>query len=237
LFLIGGGSIAHPNGNRIEPHELAALVGTVVDAAASVGLVDYGLEIGNEPDIACDGYAKRPEDFAEAIRQCLEAARAHSYPGALITGGIANLNNRGFDYLRRMLAAPSMPLDGVWIGFHRYPEAGRGPLAPHDRFRSRQDEWDTFLALVGSREVACTEFGYHTAPSRPVTLTDETQADSVMWDLQYYTERSVRLALVYQLNDGPDDTWINRYGVRRTDGTWKPVADRIRAAYAPETLR
>jgi hypothetical protein len=227
LFLIGGGKISHPNGNRLEPHELAPLVGLVVDTAAAAGVTGYAIEIGNEPDIACPGYADHPEDFAEAIRQCLEAARAHQCPGPLITGGIANLNDRGLRYLSRMLKAPSMPADGVTIGFHRYPEAGHGPLAPHDHFQSRDDEWAAFQQLVGTRPTACTEFGYHTAASHPQTLTDQNVAESVLWDLRFYDARQVGLACIYQLNDGPTDTWINRYGVRAQDGTWKPVAHAI----------
>ena len=40
------------------------------------------------------------------------------------------------------------------------------------------------------------------------------------------------LTAVYQLNDGPsDDLHLDRYGIRRQDGTWKPAAASI-AAFA-----
>ena len=122
-----------------------------------------------------------------------------------------------------------MRIDGVTIGFHRYPEAGCGALAPHDRFRSRDDEWAAFQQLVGTRPTACTEFGYHTAAAHPQTLTDQNVAESVLWDLRFYDARQVGLACVYQLNDGPTGTWMDRYGVRAQDGTWKPVAHAIQA--------
>ncbi len=231
LFLVGGGSIAFPDGSRIEPHELAAMTATVVQTAQAAGLTDYAIEIGNEPDIACAGYAHHPADFAEAIRQCLDAAVTHGFQGPFISGGIANLNNRGLRYLAHLLAAGSMPLSEVVIGFHRYPEAGRAMLAPHDQFRSRTDEWDAFHQLVGTRPVACTEFGYHTANATPITLTDHDVADAVLWDLTFYEERGALYAVVYQLNDGPTNTWIDRYGVRTVEGTWKVVAERIREAY------
>jgi hypothetical protein len=231
LFLIGGGHIDHAGGNRIEPHELAAWTTTVVQTARTAGLTDYALEIGNEPDIAHPGYADRPQDFAEAVRQCHEAARANGFAGAVITGGISNLNNRGFRYLSAMLAVPTLPVNDLVFGFHRYPESGRGPLAPHDRFKSREDEWTMLRQLVGARPVACTEFGYHTAKSRPLTLTNSDVADAVFWDLNFFAERLVPLAVVYQLNDGPTDDWIDRYGVRTLDGTWKVVAERMRVAY------
>lgn len=228
LFLIGGGQICHADGGRIEPHELAAMTGTVVQTAAAAGLTTYAIEIGNEPDIACAGYSEHPADFAEAIRQSLEAARAHGFLGPCITGGIANLNSRGFRYLADLLRAPSCPLAEITIGFHRYPEAGRGPFAPHDRYRSREDEWAAFAKIVGARPVACTEFGYHTAPSDPFTLSNAEVADAVLWDLDFYEPRGVQLAILYQLNDGPTPTWIDRYGVRALDGVWKPVAEAVR---------
>jgi hypothetical protein len=81
---------------------------------------------------------------------------------------------------------------------------------------------------VGPRAVVCTEFGYHTAPARPLTLTDEDVADAVEYDLGFYQARNVQLVCLYQLNDGPGDSYLDKYGVRRLDGTWKPVADRVR---------
>lgn len=234
LFLIGGGQIQRPDGSeRIEPHELAAMTTTVVHTATAAGLTDYAIEIGNEPDLAHPGYADHPEDFAEAIRQCHQAARTNGFHGALITGGISNLNTRGFRYLRRMLAASNLPIEDIVIGFHRYPESGRGPQAPHDPYTSRDDEWRALKRLVGRRPVVCTEFGYHTAASDPITLTDDTAADAVLWDVQFYADRDVPFAIVYQLNDGPSDDWFDRYGVRTTAGVWKIVAERIRDTYGP----
>jgi len=227
LFLIGGGQIAQPDGSaRLEPEELAAMTMTVVHAARAAGLSTYALEIGNEPDLAHPDYAERPVDFAEAVRACTVAARDAGFAGTVISGGIANLNTRGFRYLARMIASGLLPAD-VTIGFHRYPEAGRGPLAPHQWFTSRDDEWQTLRRIVAGRPVTCTEFGYHTAD----VLDDQGVARSVLWDLAFYDARGVDLAVVYQLNDGPGSTWMDRYGMRRVDGTWKPVADAIRATY------
>ena len=141
LFLVGGGHIQVPDGSRrLEPTELAAMTTTVVQQAEAVGLVDYALEVGNEPDIAHPGYADHPEEFAEAVRTCRDAARAAGFAGMVVSGGIANLNDRGFRYLSRMIGSGKIPND-VAVGFHRYPEAGRGPLVPHDRFHSREDEY------------------------------------------------------------------------------------------------
>jgi hypothetical protein len=237
LFLIGGGHMQHADGTRIDPSALAAWTTQVVETARAVGVTDYALEIGNEPDIAHPWYARHPANFADAVRQCHGAARSQGFTGSIVTGGIANLDNRGFAYLARVLAVSILPVEDLVIGFHRYPEAGRGPLAPHDRFRSRDDEWSMLLKLVGTRPVACTEFGYHTATEPDGhTRTDPEVAESVLWDLEFFEERAVQLACVYQLNDGPTDTWIDRFGVRALDGNWKPVAESIRETYGPAAL-
>lgn len=226
IFLVGGGKIQVADGSRrIEPHELAQMTKSVVDCANEVGLLDYALEIGNEPDIAHEGYSERPQDFAEAIRQCDDAARAAGFFGTIISGGISNLNDRGFDYLA------ALPPFGGTIGIHRYPETGRGPLIAHDRYHSREAEWVALRTIVGESPLACTEFGYHTAAARPFTLTDHVVAGSVLWDLAFFQAHDVSLACVYQLNDGPTEHYIDRYGIRRLDGTWKPVADAIAAVY------
>lgn len=231
LFLIGGGKIQIADGSRrIEPHELAAMTRTLVETAQEVGLTEYAIEIGNEPDIAHEGYSERPQDFAEAIRQCHEAARGAGFTGAIISGGISNLNDRGLGYLDRFWNKADAPNDLV-IGFHRYPEEGRGPLAAHDRFTSREDEWNALRDIVDDMPLACTEFGYHTACARPLTLTDSDVAACVCWDLSFYQARGVSLACVYQLNDGPTENYIDKYGIRRTDRTWKPVAEAIAAVY------
>lgn len=228
LFLIGGGHIERSDGSgdRLEPYELAAMTAGIVEAAQIAGLDAYALEIGNEPDLAVAGYSERPEDFAEAVRQAHFAARAAGFAGAVISGGISNLNGRGFRYLARMLAAGALP-DDVVIGMHRYPESHRGPLAPHLPWRSREDEWATLVELTPGRRRACTEFGYHTAD----VLSDRGVAASVLWDLAFYEARGVELAVVYQLNDGPTASYLDHYGMRYLDGRWKPVAEAVRAVY------
>src|SRR5262249_43573940 len=167
LFLLAGGKISRPDGNRVEPNEIADLGVAVVNAAAVVGLERFALEIGNEPDIANDGYSKRPQDFAAAISQTRDRVRAMGFTGSIVTGGIANLNTRGLDYLRRVLQPHNFPFpDDVVIGFHRYPETGAYHDVPHAGFASRDAEMDALRQITGARLVACTEFGYHTAPEK-----------------------------------------------------------------------
>lgn len=232
LFMLAGGKMQIADGsNRIEPHVLAARARRVVEAAQAVGLQRYSLEVGNEPDIAHDGYASRPPDFAEAIRQVHAVVRPLGFAGDLISGGVSNLNERGLKYLQSMLAPPSVPADVV-VGFHRYPETGRGSQAPHRGFESREEEFEALANLTSGRRVACTEFGYHTAEDRMGMFgsrrRSETEvAESVQFDLDFFGQRGVLLAALYQLNDGARDVAEERYGIRRTDGTLKPVADAL----------
>jgi hypothetical protein len=229
-----GGHNDHTGANRVEPHEVAARAKRVVAAAESVGLQSFWVEIGNEPDIGHDGYAQHPEDFAEAIRQSHEALRNAGFGGPVVSGGVANLDNRGIGYVRRMLASGAVPPDVV-IGFHRYPETGHGPEAPHKGSKSRDDEWRHLLEVTGTRALACTEFGYHTAPEKklgfiPTQRSDKDAADGVAWDLTYFRARNVTAAVLFQLNDGPNPNYFEHcFGIRRTDGTLKPVATAVQA--------
>src|SRR5262245_38504354 len=233
VFMLAGGKMQIPDGsNRIEPHVLAARARRVVEAARAVGLERYSLEVGNEPDIAHDGYASRPQDFAEAIRQVHAVVRPLGFDGDLVTGGISNLNARGLAYLEAMLATGAVPSDVV-IGFHRYPETGRDANTPHKGFASREDEFRALKRIGVNRRFACTEFGYHTAEDRVGAFgrrrrTDADVADSIRWDLDFFGQRDVLVAVLYQLNDGSRDAAEERYGIRRVDGTLKPVAEMLK---------
>jgi hypothetical protein len=181
-------------------------------------------------------YKTRPQDFAVAVEQTFDAVRAAGFAGPVVSGGIANLSRANLTYLERMLNQ-GLPAD-VIIGFHRYPK-GLKPQNPQDGFSSRDAEWQELSRLANGRAVACTEMGHHTAPRKyklwgfiPMTkrVSDDEVAEHVVFDLDYFRSRGCLLTAVYQLNDGPsDDIHHDRYGIRRQDGTWKPVAAAIRA--------
>ena len=233
LALLGGGKNQAPGGGRIEPHEFAALGTRVATAAAAAGLTGHFIEVGNEPDIGHVHYATRPMDFAEAIRQTHAAVRAAGFAGPVVSGGVSNLSPERLDYLQQMVVA-GIPADVV-VGFHRYPH-GLGPDVPHPGFASRDAEWARLQSIVAGRAVACTEFGHHTAKRKYLfwgfiplkkRLSDEKVAEHVVYDLTYFRDRGCLLSAVYQLNDGPTDTAIDRYGIRRADHTPKPAATAI----------
>jgi hypothetical protein len=239
LFLLAGGHIDTPDHlSRIEPHEIAALGHRVVAAATEAGLANYWIEVGNEPDLSHVDYRTRPQDFAIAVQQTFDAVRAAGFIGPVVSGGIANLSRASLTYLERMLNE-GLPADIV-IGFHRYPR-GLGPENPQHGFASREDEWQELQRLANGRAVACTEVGHHTAPRKHTLLgfipwntrvSDDHVAAHVVFDLEFFRSRGCLLTAVYQLNDGPsNDLHLDRYGIRRQDGTWKPAAAAI-AAFA-----
>lgn len=217
---------------RVEPDVLAGRAKRLVTAATATGLQSYMIEIGNEPDIAITNYSAHPEEYAEAVLQTHLAVRAQGFTGAVMTAGISNLNRRGLEYLRRTLQTGRIPAD-VWVAFHRYPVSAHGPEQAQEGFNSREAEWQALKSLTGDRPVACTEFGYHTAPDSFLKVlhrqrTDEEAADGLLWDLGFFGQHDVQLAAIYQLNDGPDpNLHLDRYGIRRQDGTLKPQASVI----------
>jgi hypothetical protein len=236
LFLLGGGHIDTPLGTRVEPHEIAALGGRVVDEAARQGLTGYWLEVGNEPDLAHIDYRSRPGDFAVAVQQAFDAVRAAGFAGPVVSGGISNLSRASLTYLERMLVE-GLPAD-VIVGFHRYPK-GLTPANAQDGFASRDAEWLELQRLANGRAVACTELGHHTAPRKYLLwgfiptrkrVSDVEVAEHVVFDLDFFRSRGCLLTAVYQLNDGPSgEVHHDRYGIRRLDGTLKPVAPAIQA--------
>lgn len=240
LFLLAGGHIDTPAGARAEPHEIADLGRRVVAMAAEAGLAEYWLEVGNEPDLAHIDYRTRPADFAIAVEQTFDAVRAAGFTGPVVSGGICNLSRASLTYLERMLNQGLPP--EVILGFHRYPR-GLTPANPQDGFSSRDAEWQELQRLANGRGVACTEVGHHTAPRKHriwgfipwrTRVSDAQVAEHVAFDLQYFKARGCLLTAVYQLNDGPDDeSHLDRYGIRRQDGTLKPVAAAIAALAAP----
>ena len=243
LALLGGGHNRGPRGGRLEPHQFASLGTRVVGAAAAIGLTDLLIEVGNEPDIGHQDYAMRPQEFAVAIAQTHGAVRQAGHQGPVISGGISNLSRERLDYLAGVLATGLVPPDVV-AGIHRYPR-GMDARTPHPGFASRDEEWARLVAIAGRRQVACTEFGHHTAGRRQRRLglirprrrlTDDEAARDIAYDLAYFRDRGCLAAAVYQLNDGPTDRPIDRYGIRRTDGTPKAAVETI-ASFVKESGR
>ena len=156
----------------------------------------------------------------------------------MITGGVSNLSPERLDYLQQVMtpvcrstsSSASTGIPTAWAPMCRIP--GSPVAMPSGR--------DCRASRPGAR--ACTEVGHHTAKRNPQfflgfiprhkRLSDETVAKHVTYDLTYFRDKGCLLSTIYQLNDGPTDTAIDRYGIRRTDGTAKPAATAIAAFVA-----
>lgn len=192
---------------------------------------DIDIEVGNEPDLN----GPPPRIYAEQVRAVRDAAVAKGL--RTWAGVVSNLNTRGFDYLEMLV--PLLPLD-VRITVHRYPHDqcfAQGFEVPHPGFASRDEEVATLKRLIGVRPWGVSEFGYHTA-RRPIKCygvrlgsrrwTDVDVAEQVRREWLFWQGQGATFAVLYQLNDGDEDVALSRYGIRRTDGTWKPVAATFR---------
>lgn len=245
IFLVAGGQMTreHPDvgGPPWSPESLVQHVWDSCQKASTLGFFERGappaIEIGNEPDLAHDVWKGQPALLAETFSKCFEKARSFSARCPVLTPSVSNLNSRGFDYLRVMLEA-GLP-DGCAVAVHRYPN-GDHPSVPHGGFASREEEIGLLMDLTGDRDVWVTEAGRSEGPIRRRRFL---RPPKVYWlsesDVSDYMEEEVRLwahrsrvkALVwYQINSGPDhDNELHNYGIRRMDGTLKPVAMKVRA--------
>jgi hypothetical protein len=123
------------------------------------------------------------------------------------------------------------------ISYHRYTN-GQDMMNPQPGMDSRESEMEELTSIARGRPLARTECGRHTAPDsrsygvfnlRKETwqLTDEEVARDNGEEIAFDVLWGVQFTTIYQLNDGPDPAVaLDRYGIRRTDGTWKPSASR-----------
>lgn len=180
------------------------------------------IELGNEPDIEANGWTV--QTYAKAIT--LAAIRSKAIGARLWVGAVSNLNKRGFAFLAS-LPWDEIPLT-VGVSVHRYPH-GNDPRTPHPGFASRVQEVMTLRRLVGMRQFAVSEVGYHTDERKRFLWFKQRWSDAdvarhMAWERAFWTTAGAEFVVAYQLNDG-STVADGRYGFRRLDGTWKPVAD------------
>jgi hypothetical protein len=236
LILVGGGRM---NGIGFDQAvELARHIALVADQVGLVSAGRFAIEIGNEPDNSLAAYQQDPALFARLVRRSAEDIWAVVPQAIVISGGVMNTTMKGLDYLRRASQA-GFP-DGCRIGYHCYHTTST-PDTPHDGFSSRQGEFDRLADIVSGRPMWCTEVGWHTFPSRipgrffpfrpprTVQFNDDQVADFTERELRLHHIAGAVCAAVFQLNDqDPPSSFEHRHGIRRTDGTAKPVATRLR---------
>jgi hypothetical protein len=108
-------------------------------------------------------------------------------------------------------------------------------LFPDRGFQHRSSGIRRLRELIGSRPWAVSEFGYHTSlrPHANWLLglfggrqrwTDADVARMVRWEWAFWQSAGAEFATLHRLDDGPSDAALDRYGIRRIDGSLKPVA-------------
>lgn len=186
------------------------------------------IEVWNEPDLGTFPTPRlTPEQYAQAVADAVAVC-----PGGhrLWCGVISNLD---LDSLQWLEASIRRWPAHVGVSVHRYPPNGGRPDQPHQGFGSREHEVERLRALTGDRPWMVTECGYHTAEQstgrwpRKKTWhwTDDEVATFVRWEWDFWARAGAAAAVLYQLNDGTGPGYLDHFGMRRVDGTWKPVAD------------
>lgn len=185
--------------------------------------IGYDLEILNEPDL----HGWRPHDYAAAVREV-----AHTLDGRhrLWAGCVSNCSSVKLAWLRNVVG--ELPLE-VGLTVHRYPKNGGRPTDAQVGFRSREAEVEAIRALAGDRPWGCSEFGFHNGEQRTGWWlwtkrwhwTDDQVAAFVRQEWELWALAGASFAVLYQLNDGQSGHPLDRYGIRRLDGSWKPSAD------------
>jgi hypothetical protein len=201
-----------------------------VDATRAHQLSGVVVEVENEPNYT----AVSPETLAARIN----AAAAANPDIQFVSGGVAFWESGGRDYLGRMIAAGLA--DSAITGFHAYRTTPA--TTPLPGFASRAAEFAELRRIAPGRRYWHTEVGWHTARRctlqigpfcfRSEQLSDTQVRDYWADELQINQDNGVEVVVCYQLNDGPSTAAADRFGIRRLDGSEKPVAA-VFAPYAP----
>ena len=218
--------------------EMLVIVRSVLDCdSIPYNVPRVHVEMGNEPDV----HGITPSAYLALVRDVAAWAevRRQNYGRQdvrLWAGAVSNFSPSAFAWLDYVL--PGLPA-GVGITMHRYPEGGvRDMRAPRKGYKTRDAEVADLTRRIGSRPWGISETGWHTAPQqeqswcpfggRKFAWTDEQVTVTIRAELEWWRVQGAAFCVCYQINDGPTNETINRYGIRRVDGTWKPQAEAFR---------
>jgi hypothetical protein len=178
--------------------------------------IGMDVEIGNEPDLAHEGWTR--DSYWDAVDKAIDISAGRH---RLWVGCPSNLNSRGFRWLQ------SLPWGGwpeVGCSVHRYPGAG-GPTQGHLRDApwgwfgkryTRDEEVERLKSIVGDRPLALTEIGYNADE-----WDEEQQAMFMDWERAFWKKHGFEIAIAYQINSSATET----YGFRNADGTWRQMTE------------
>lgn len=242
MFVVGGWQVWHPHFDDVigveteqrfahNIHAVAAQASVVTRMMKDLGCVGW-IECGNEPDITDDMDAQR---FVDQCAASFYAVREISMAQPFITGGVSNLSHRGgWRYLKRCLdrgLVTGLDHGNVFVGVHPY-RTHQKPWANFNNFTPMEMLADV-RNLCGP--YAISEIGWHTAAQtkgrwpckKEFAFNDTDVKDFAAWDLDLALTEGAEIYVWYGFNDGPSDSPIDRFGIRRfnTFDIAKPVVE------------
>lgn len=179
-------------------------------------------ELLNEPNL---GWS--PERYAVEVRKALPIAKARGL--ILWCGSIANLSAHDLDWLARVL---TLVPDIEQISTHYYPDSQQRPR-PKKGHKTREREYAHLKHVIGCRRWIDSEFGFSTAGFRvgkwwwkkTGRITETQQRDRIREQFDRDERAGAEASYLYQINDGPNDERLHRYGIKTVDGRWKPATE------------
>jgi len=224
-------------------HDFHMIVPTLLTimANAVVSVRPTFVQMWNEPP-SLDRITEA--QYVEGINLLYQHAKEVGYRGAIVAGGLGNIDRDNRAYYERVI--PQLPRD-IIIDFHRYSyKTQLDRLRPWPGFKQRVDEINWMLSVAGGRYIALTEgASYHNQPETlgpwdrvldyyrtgkfppaDSQLTNEQILDYTVADLNLYRAMGVSLVVLYQENDGSEGLGYGYF----TDGkgNLKPQRNAIR---------
>lgn len=198
--------------------KIIALVETLDrDVVTSIGNVIkenpanlLGIELGNEIDLT----SATISDFTTFILTEADYLRSIGFKGDIITGGISRVRPGTLNWLKQVLS--DLPSE-LLVGIHRY-SINNNAAIPQDGYVNRDEECNAIIEAVGGRQIAITEFGYPLLDGYSEPSYRQSR-ESIKVDLDYFSRMGVKYAIFYQWLCGPTNTPIDRFGLKRPDGT------------------
>lgn len=234
IFLIGGGEMrrGHPKkGGPAWPRkDLLQHVDDTLHKLENTGWFDreFAIEIGNEPEISKTGW-DRAQEFTSLVGAAWERVDKVC-DGTVISGGVANLNQRGLDFLKG--GALFMPQQ-VHIGIHRYP-VGLDENESHIG-ANRWAENTALKNIIGGKKFWVTETGrsrWHERRTllwkRTERVPEETVARHLRTELEFWKKARAEALTIYQHRDGPSRTFMDGFGLADVNGNWHPVTAQLK---------
>jgi hypothetical protein len=219
-----------PESQGLSPELTATLAQEVLDAglqplctirrASQMPYLPQGslVELGNEPNLV-KRFGWTDYSYIAEAHKCV--ALAESWGQRLYLGVVSNLDRNGFSFLEK-LPWHRWP-ETICCSVHRYPDGMRAQNAHHG-YRSRGHEVEVLRSIVGNRPLAVSEVGYHDDPRG---WTEAQVVENMAWERRFWASNNFDFVIAYQINDGiaGSSEAEDRFGFRRADGSWKPVAD------------